>query len=60
MAWNYPDGMSREDFWYLGEVPDRYGHYCGHGYAYNSDEYDPELDEDYCTENEEDDETEEA
>lgn len=60
MAWNYPDGMTCEDFWYLGEVPDRYGHYCGHGYAYNCDEYDPELDEDNCTDNDEDDETEEA
>lgn len=56
MAWNYPDGMTREDFWYLGEVPDRYGHYCGHGYAYNSDEYDPELDDECCTDEDDDEE----
>lgn len=56
MAWNYPDGMTREDFWYLGEVPDRYGHYCGHGYPYNCDEYDPELDDECCTDDEDDDE----
>lgn len=56
MAWNYPDGMSREDLWHLGEVPDRYGHYCSHGYPYNCDEYDPELDDECCTDDEDDDE----
>ena len=54
MCDNYPPGMTREDLWYLGELPDRNGHYCGHGYAYNSEEYDRDLDE-WADDDEEDD-----
>ena len=54
MCDNYPQGMTRRDLWYLGEVPDSYGNYVGHGFAYNSDEYDRDLD-DWADDEEEDD-----
>lgn len=53
---NYPDGMSRKDLWYVGEIPDDYGHWVGEGYGYNSTEYDPELDVDYEGEDEDEEE----
>lgn len=54
--YNYPDGMSSRDLWYVGEIPDRYGHWIGEGYAFNELEYDPDLDDDYIGEEEEGDE----
>ena len=55
MSGNYPDGMSKHDLWYLGEIPDRYGHYIGQGYDFNNPEYDPNYDDDYEGEEEEND-----
>lgn len=54
--YNYPDGMSSRDLWYVGEIADRYGHWIGEGYAFDDPEYNPDLDDDYIGEEEEDDE----
>lgn len=43
--WNYPDGMSRRDLWYVGEIPDKYGHWIGEGFSFDDPNYDPEFDE---------------